>query len=448
MRSAIRVGLASLLSAIALLTTAAGAGAQADDAGGDGVIEVVQVSGLIDPVLADFVEERLTDAERRFAVGEVGGLVLQLNSGGAVVSDARLIGLVDRLRAADVPIGVWVGPPGATATGRAALLLMAADVTGIAEGSRLGDLGDPVDGAPVGGLGPATAELRDRTVEREEAGRLELVDTTDSTLGDFVLSMSDLGAIGLTTDVVDRDVDGEVIPQRQIVEQVRLRKLGLVDQLFHTVASANIAYLLLLAGLGLLLLELFTAGVGVAGATGVVALVLASYGLGVLPTRGWALGLLVGAVVAFAVDVQAGAPRFWTGMGTVALLVGTLFLFDGGVATSWLARAAGLVSMFLLVLVAMPNLVRTRFGTNTLGREGMVGQVGAVVDPVDPDGTIRVHGGLWPARTNRATPLGAGDEARVASIDGLVLEVEPLEGAARDHRERRRRTTDADTPIG
>ena len=43
----------------------------------------------------------------------------------------------------------------------------------------------------------------------------------------------------------------------------------------------------------------------------------------------------------------------------------------------------------------------------------------------------------WRARTNRATPLAAGAELRVIAIDGVTLEVEPVEGAARDYRERR-----------
>jgi membrane-bound serine protease (ClpP class) len=48
-----------------------------------------------------------------------------------------------------------------------------------------------------------------------------------------------------------------------------------------------------------------------------------------------------------------------------------------------------------------------------------------------------VEGARWRARTNRATPIKAGSELRVVAIDGVTLEVEPLEGAARDYRERR-----------
>ena len=45
----------------------------------------------------------------------------------------------------------------------------------------------------------------------------------------------------------------------------------------------------------------------------------------------------------------------------------------------------------------------------------------------------------WRARTNRATPIAAGDPVRVVAVEGVVLEVEPEEGGARDHRERRKK---------
>ena len=89
-------------------------------------------------------------------------------------------------------------------------------------------------------------------------------------------------------------------------------------------------------------------------------------------------------------------------------------------------------------------MVRTRFATPTVGREWMVGEEGEAVTGIDPEGTVRVKGALWRALTNRATPIPAGDPVRVAAIDGLVLEVEPLEGAAMDYREMRDRRKGAD----
>jgi membrane-bound serine protease (ClpP class) len=99
---------------------------------------------------------------------------------------------------------------------------------------------------------------------------------------------------------------------------------------------------------------------------------------------------------------------------------------------------AGIGGLILAFVVGMPSMVRSRFATPTIGREWMVGEVGEVVEAVDPDGVVSVGDARWRARTNRATPVPTGEPVRVVAIDGVTLEVEPLEGAARDHRERRR----------
>jgi membrane-bound serine protease (ClpP class) len=62
----------------------------------------------------------------------------------------------------------------------------------------------------------------------------------------------------------------------------------------------------------------------------------------------------------------------------------------------------------------------------------MLGELGTAMSDVDPDGVVTVRDAPWRARTNRATPIRSGEAIRVAGIDGLLLEVEPLEGAAKD----------------
>ncbi len=218
----------------------------------------------------------------------------------------------------------------------------------------------------------------------------------------------------------------------------RFSKPGLVDQLFHTVASPPVAYLLLLVGLGLLLFEFFTAGVGVAAVVGIASTLLSAYGLDVLPARGWAVALLVCATIAFAIDVQVGLPRVWTGIGITSTIVGSLWLFEPLPGTSlrpsWLTLIVGIGGVMLAYIVGMPSMTRTRFATPTVGRDWMIGSEGTVVSAVAPDGIVRVGEAEWRARTNRATPVEAGETIRVVAIDGVTLEVEPLEGAARDYR--------------
>ena len=131
-------------------------------------------------------------------------------------------------------------------------------------------------------------------------------------------------------------------------------------------------------------------------------------------------------------------------------VIGTAFLFESLPGTSmrptWIALLAGLGGITLTFIVGMPNMVRTRFATPTIGREWMIGEIGTVITDVDPDGVVEIGTSRWRARTNRATPVLAGEQVRVAEIDGITLEVEPLEGAAKDYREMRDK--DADTLDG
>lgn len=431
--------LLAVLGAILLLVGGAGSPSGAQDtpattetcaaAGeGSGRISVVTVSGLLDPVLARFVERSIADAEE----ADAAWLVLQVNSSGTVISDDATAGLVEEVRTSTVPVAVWVGPSGTRATEGLGQIAAVACRVGVAPGSRIGDLGDPVvDPAQLTPPFQAALDrIEDDTVDSDEALELGLAQSEAPVLGSFLISLE-----GVETEEVEADdgrtqlaVGGESIPV--------FSKLPIVDQLLHTVGSPAVAYLLFLAGLALIVFELYTAGVGVAGVVGAGCTVLGCYGLAVLPARWWAVALLVGTILAYAVDVQTGVPRVWTAVGTVALVIGSLFLYDG-LSLSWITLLVGIGGMLLFVIGAMPAMVRTRFSTPTIGRGWMIGEEGEALSAVDPDGVVTVKGAPWRARTNRATPVPAGEPVRVVEVDGLLLEVEPLEGAARDHRERR-----------
>jgi membrane-bound serine protease (ClpP class) len=364
-------------------------------------VSVVEVSGRIDPVLADFVRHAVDDA----AAEQVELLVLQVNSPGALVSDDALRSLARDVEASKVPVAVWVGPSGARAYGGAYVLVRAAGVLGMAQGSRIGDRG--------GRLGATEAKSRD------------VVDVVAPTLGDFIVGLDGrkVGTTTLETAKVVRTADG---PRQQVNAVVSFSKPGLTARLLHTVSSPAVGYLLLVIGLLLLVFEFFTAGVGVAGVVGAGALVLSAYGLTVLPTRPLGLLLVALGVFGFAVDVQTGVPRAWTVIGGVSLAVGGWFFYGGGLFPGILPWVVVTVGTPLFMIGGMAGMVRSRFSTPTIGRASMIGEQGVAVGAVNPEGTVRVRGGLWRARTNRATPIAGGDTVRVAAIDGLLLEVEPI----------------------
>lgn len=370
-------------------------------------VTVAQVSGWLDPILADFVEQVVADAEREQP--EV--LVLQIDSPGALVDDRRVDELVEVISGADVPIAVWVGQTGAEADGAVGRLVTAADVAGLAPRARV-----DVDGRD---LGPEAAL---------DAGIVQLNERESAVLNSFLRAVDGDEADGRELDTADFTEQEDGPPEAELTVQARLTKLDLWPRLMHSFASPPVAYLLLLTGLVLLVFELFTGGVGIAGGVGAGALALASYGLGVLPTSPLGLGLILVGVFGFAVDVQTGVPRLWTGIGVVALAAGSILLYGDGVQLSWLTLAGGIVAVLLLVLGGLPATVRSRFSTPTIGRESMIGEVGEAVAPVRPDGIVRVRGALWPAHTSRATPLDEGAAVRVVAIDGPLLQVEPVEG--------------------
>jgi len=99
-----------------------------------GHIDVIEVAGLVDRVVADFLERSLRSAER----GGAEALVLQLDSAGAVVPQSELDDLVARISRSRTPVAVWVGPSGARAYGGAFELVRAAFVSAMAPGTHVG----------------------------------------------------------------------------------------------------------------------------------------------------------------------------------------------------------------------------------------------------------------------------------------------------------------------
>ena len=451
-----RLAIGLLITAVTLGVFAVPAGAGTSDEGdGDGGadavadaelgrVDVLLVSGLFDRIVVDAIEDAIEDA----AEADAQALIIQVNTRGAVVGDERMEELLATVASSPVPIAIWVGPSRARLYGTPAQLLAVADVTGMAPGARVGHTGELLTPPGVDvEFGDVETLLRTGSVGLADARDLGVLrqrvpDEGIPTLSNMVNALDGYTEDGRTLRTTEDEVLDDGTVRRTTIAPVRQSSLPFVDRLFHTVASPAITYLLLLVGLILIVFEFFTAGVGVAGVVGAGALVLAFTGLAALPVNGWAVGLIIASMFAFAVDVQVGIPRFWTGVGIVGTVIGSVWLFEplpgATLRPSWITLLAGIGGTVIAFVVGMPSMVRTRFATPTIGREWMLGELGEVVVAVDPDGIVKVGDGTWRARTNRATPVAAGDPIRVVAIDGVTLEVEPIEGAARDHRERRR----------
>ena len=57
----------------------------------------------------------------------------------------------------------------------------------------------------------------------------------------------------------------------------------------------------------------------------------------------------------------------------------------------------------------------------------LVGATGEVSERLAPSGQVRVLGEIWEARSSSELPPGS--RVRVVAVDGLILEVEPVDEA-------------------
>jgi membrane-bound serine protease (ClpP class) len=106
---------------------------------------------------------------------------------------------------------------------------------------------------------------------------------------------------------------------------------------------------------------------------------------------------------------------FW---GGIAFVGGTAQL-----GTSFWAVLLTVIGISLFYLFAMTTIVRSRFGTPTIGREHLVGAVGTVETTLAPDGVVVIEGAKWRARAHRASEVLPGEEIKVLSVEGITLQV-------------------------
>lgn len=411
-----------------------------------GSIVVAPVEGALDPMAAGLVVRAIRQAE----AARASLLVLQIDSPGAL--DAPVGEVARSVAGAKIPVVVWVGPARATSRGAASLLLAVASVGAAAPTARIG-----------AALPLSLGEERNRGGRLPEdlrrlARRPILVPAGDGTApilpgrqavarGNADLLAASLGELIVAVDGRSVRVGGgeEALlstarsvdtPEgvRRVPKEVRFIGHGLVDELLRVMVSPRIAYLLLLTGLALVVLEFFASGAGLAAGTGALCLAGTAYGFSHLPVSPVGAALMAFSVFGFSVDVQTGALGFWTALGVIASLAGALLLYDGSPLLDlplWLVTV-GTVGLSFFMLTGMTGLVRSRFTLPRFGRDAMIGEAGESLTGLDPEGVVLVRGAPWRARTNRSTPIPPRSPVTVVAVDQLVLEVEPRTPAEPD----------------
>jgi membrane-bound serine protease (ClpP class) len=170
--------------------------------------------------------------------------------------------------------------------------------------------------------------------------------------------------------------------------------------------------------------------VGVAGATGATALLLALFSLSVLPVTVVGLLLLLLAVGLFLAELFAPGFAGFAFGGAVVLVLAALFLFDDaeGVSVDLSAALPLAILAFVAAVLAGRLALRTRsVPSTTTGADRLLGHLVPVLDADGITGRGFTEGAWWSVRSV-GPPLPAGGDVRVVGMDGLVLLVEPVAG--------------------
>lgn len=414
--------------AAALLLAPAPASAPADR------VLATEIATPITPVVADHVESALARAEE----DGYAAYVIELDTPGGLVTSMRDI--VGDILASPVPVIVYVSPDGARAGSAGAIITFASHVAVMAPGTTIG-AATPVglEGAEVpdkvvndaAAQAEALARLRGRNVEFA----VDTVREGRSAAVDEALELGVVEAQAASLEEALTVADGRrvtVAGEREVTVRtggaaVDRADLGFVRRVLQALADPNIAFLLLTLGTLGLIYELATPGIGVAGATGVVALLLALFSLSVLPVDVVGLLLLAVAVALFVAEVLApGIAGFGFG-GAVVLVLASAFLFDEaeGASVDLSAAVPLAVVTFALVVVAGRLAFRARRAPSiSTGPEHLTGRVVPVKEADGDTGRTYTEGAWWSLRSP-AGPLRAGQTVRVVRVDGLELVVEP-----------------------
>jgi len=400
-------------------------------------------------------------------------LVLRLNTPGGLDTSMRKI--VRAIIASPVPVATYVAPPGSRAASAGTYILYASHIAAMAPATNLG-AATPVQigGMPTlpSGEKPRGKDSGDEPASEEaeppapkagaDAGVMERKATNDARAylrslaqyrgrdvqwAELAVSESasltasealERGVIDVMADDVPAllaKVDGRTV--RTVAGERTLATLGrqaiwiepgTKQRILAAITNPQVAYILMLLGIYGLFFEFANPGSLVPGVLGAICLLVALFAFQVLSVNYAGLALIV--VGLLFMVAEAFVPSFGIlGLGgLVAFLVGSLMLWDeeGPGYEIPVGLIGGFAAASVLIIVAFGRMmVRQRHRPLVSGDDALRGSRAKVVDDMQAEGWVFVHGETWLARSE--TPLHKGQAVLVMARDGLVLSVKPLQ---------------------
>ena len=430
----------------------------------EGHVFTLRIDGGIGPASLEFITTGLERAARDNARL----VVLEMDTPGGLDTSMRLI--IKHILASPVPVATYVSPDGARAASAGTFILYASHIAAMAPATNLGAASPVAMGGMPGGGSPQQPEREDDAQPEEENGAAAPPSTgdtmTDKVVNDAVAYIRGLAELRErdadfaeravreaasmpASEALEAGVIEFVAPSLQDLltqleghevtlgtgEQVTLA-LGNATvetvepdwrhQILALLSNPQIALVLMMIGIYGLFFEFTSPGFGVPGVAGAISLLIAFYGLQLLPVNGVGVALLVLGVLLMM--AEAFLPSFGAlGVGGVAaFVIGGLFLIDSdlpgfGLPLSFLVITASLSAVMLFAIGTFA--VRARRRRVVSGYEHMIGASGTITRCTANTWHALVQGEVWQVRSTQA--LAPGQEIRVVGVDGLTLEVEP-----------------------
>ncbi len=399
-------------------------------------VHVLTTDSVVGPVMERYLDRGIDAAEDEDAAA----VVIRLDTPGGLISSMNDI--VKRILSAEVPVIVYVYPPGGKAASAGTFITMAGHVAAMAPTTTIGaatpvgsggeeiqgPLGDKVTNDAAAQI-RALAELRGRNADwAESAVRDAVSDNASDALEQNVVDLVPDNLDDLLDSVDGREVEldsgRQVTLQTADAEQV-FNNMSFTERFLDLIADPNIALLLLSLGSLAIFIEIVNPGVIFPGVFGVIALILGFFSLSVIPFNEAGVALIVFAFVLFGLEIFVPSGGILGGGGVVALILGGLLLTSGNPpefqVSRWLliGLAAAMGAMVVFVLV---NIVRIRRMPAQVGIETAIGRSAVVRSPLDPTGFVFFDGEMWSAESEEGA-IQPGEHIVITEVHGLRLKV-------------------------
>jgi membrane-bound serine protease (ClpP class) len=397
-------------------------------------VPVITVSGVINPVSAEFITRSIGQAQDLRAEA----LVIELDTPGGL--DASMRNIVKAITGSKVPVIVYVSPGGARAASAGAFIALAAHVAAMAPGTNLG-AAHPVS---VGGkmdkemsekaTNDAAAYLRSlaeksgRNAEwAEDAVRKSISSTETEALRNNVIDLVSNDLPSLLKSIDGRTVktaDGEKT-LRTADAAVDRTAMGIRYKILDFITDPSVAYMLMLLGFYGLFFELTNPGAIFPGVTGGIFLILAFYAFQTLPVNYAGLALIIFAIVLFILEVKIISHGLLTIGGIISMVFGSLMLFESPepiyrISLAIVVPAALITALFFTITFRLAYKAFKR--KPVTGKEGLVGLEGKATEDITKEGgMVSLHGELWSALSD--DPIEKGSGIVVVEVSGLKLKV-------------------------